>query len=288
MAYQATVVPIMIASPGDVYEEREVARDVIHTWNYINSMASGAVLLPVGWETHSSPELGARAQELINERVLKNCDLLVGIFWTRIGTPTGEAVSGTVEEIEKHIAVGKPAMLYFSSKPVAPQSFKPQQYQTLTEFKEHCLDRGLVEEFDNLPDFKDKFARQLQICLHENSHMKTLLSAVASAKIAPPDTGVSPGVPGARLSDEAKILIKEASKDPSGTILKIAVVAGRFIQTNGKSFGGDRGRESARWENALSQLVVEGYVEKGLKGQVFKVTHEGYALADQLPDVVES
>jgi hypothetical protein len=27
-------------------------------------------------------------------------DILMGVFWTRLGTPTGKAPSGTVEEIE--------------------------------------------------------------------------------------------------------------------------------------------------------------------------------------------
>ncbi len=54
MPYQATVIPIMIASPGDVLEERNVTRDIIHEWNYVNSISTNAVLLPVGWETHSA------------------------------------------------------------------------------------------------------------------------------------------------------------------------------------------------------------------------------------------
>ena len=44
--------------------------------------------MPVGWETHSSPDLGAPAQEQINERILEHCDLLIAVFWTRLGTPT--------------------------------------------------------------------------------------------------------------------------------------------------------------------------------------------------------
>jgi hypothetical protein len=89
----------MIASPGDVAEERDVIRTVIHDWNDVNASISRLMLAAVGWETHSSPELGARPQELINSRLLKDCDLLVGVFWTRLGTPTGKSPSGTVEEL---------------------------------------------------------------------------------------------------------------------------------------------------------------------------------------------
>src|SRR6059058_5757055 len=100
MAYQATVIPVMIASPGDVLTERDIACDVINNWNAINSIKTSCVLTPVRWETHSAADLGDRPQQLINDRILKDCDLLIGIFWTRLGTPTGKAKSGTVEEIE--------------------------------------------------------------------------------------------------------------------------------------------------------------------------------------------
>ena len=47
------------------------------------------ILMPVGWDTHASPEMGDRAQAIINKQVLKNADLVVAAFWTRLGSPTG-------------------------------------------------------------------------------------------------------------------------------------------------------------------------------------------------------
>ena len=119
MSYVAKTYNVMIASPGDVASERAIIRDVVYEWNAVHSNARKIVLLPIGWETHSSPEMGASAQAIINNQVLDKCDLLVGVFWTRIGTATDEYASGTVEEIERHIDTGKPTMLYFSSQPVA-------------------------------------------------------------------------------------------------------------------------------------------------------------------------
>lgn len=60
----------------------------------------------------SGPAHARRPQEIINKQVLRNCDLLIAVFWTRLGTPTGGSTSGTVEEIREHIATGKPAMIY--------------------------------------------------------------------------------------------------------------------------------------------------------------------------------
>jgi len=274
----------MIASPGDVFEEREVVRDVVHTWNYINSLRNKVVLMPAGWETHSSPELGSRAQELINSRVLKDCDMLIGVFWTRLGTPTGNAESGTAEEIERHISAGKPAMIYFSSKPVAPQSIDLTQYQALQNFKVKCRDLGLVEEFENTIEFKEKISRHLQLCLHNNPYILGLLDQVADNEVE--GNSFLEAYKNARdISDEAAILLKAASKGDRGTILKISVIGGRFIQAGGSTFGGQGGRESARWEQALNELVERNLiVARSYKGEVFELTHEGWSLADSLPD----
>lgn len=144
MAYTATVIPVMIASPGDVAEERQVIREMIHEWNDINSARSKVMLTPIGWETHTSPELGVRPQKLINQRLLVDCDLLIGVFWTRLGSPTGNEASGTVEEIHRHLNAGKPAMIYFSSKPVAPESLDREQYESLKLFKTECMQKGLI------------------------------------------------------------------------------------------------------------------------------------------------
>lgn len=66
MSYDAKVFNVMIASPVDVASERNIVREVIHEWNAVHSRVRKIVLLPVGWESHSSPEMGSRPQEIIN------------------------------------------------------------------------------------------------------------------------------------------------------------------------------------------------------------------------------
>jgi hypothetical protein len=108
MAYDGRVYRILIASPSDVDEERDTAVRVIQEWNDLYSYSRKVVLLPLRWETHTAPEYGTRPQEIINRAIVDECDLLVGIFWTRIGSPTGSADSGTLEEIERVATAGKP------------------------------------------------------------------------------------------------------------------------------------------------------------------------------------
>jgi hypothetical protein len=58
MPYSATTYNVMIASPSDVAAERAAVRQILADWNVVHSQARGIVLLPIGWETHSSPQMG--------------------------------------------------------------------------------------------------------------------------------------------------------------------------------------------------------------------------------------
>jgi hypothetical protein len=163
MPFDARVFQIFIASPGDVSEERGIATEVIQRWNDLNAREKSLVSLPLRWETHSSPELGARPQAVINRQVLEQCDLLIGIFWTRLGTPTGESQSGTVEEIEQAGKSGKPIMLYFSNAMVNPDTIDLDEYRRLKEFRNKTYPQGLVETYGSLTEFRDKLSGQLSI-----------------------------------------------------------------------------------------------------------------------------
>lgn len=282
MAYQAIVIPVMIASPGDVSDEREIIRNVIHDWNDVNASVSRVMLAAVGWETHSSPELGMRPQELINSRILKDCDLLVGVFWTRLGTPTGKSQSGTVEEIEEHVAAGKPAMIYFSSRPVAPESIDADQYAQVKVVREKWKGQGLIETYENISDFRQKFSKQLQLCLAKNDYLKGLILSESFDEQLN-NIGTIQRDLTYSLSEEAKTLLKAAASRDDGTIMKMSYLGGRVIQAGGESFGGERGRQAAIWESALNELEDNGLVvARGYKGEVYELTHEGWNVADAL------
>lgn len=48
-------------------------------------------------------------------------------------------------------------------------------------------------------------------------------------------------------------------------------------------FGAESARESAKWENALKELVTARLVAaRGYKDQVFELTHLGWSVADGL------
>lgn len=278
MPYRATTFNVMIASPSDVPGERAAIRQMLADWNVIHSERRGIVLLPIGWETHSSPQMGQHPQKILNEQILKRSDLLVGVFWTRLGTPTPTHSSGSVEEIEEHIAAGKPVMLYFSNQPVRPDSVDSEQYDKLSTFKASCRERGLLEEYADIAEFREKFFRQLQLKLNDDSYF-TVKGANDLEVVE-----FSPSEPA--LSEEARVLLAAAAKD-DGVIMRLAYIGGTDVQAGGHNFVENNDRRSvARWEAAVGELEREGLTEdKAGKGEVYFVTHEGFRVADTLAAV---
>jgi hypothetical protein len=161
MPFPAHVVQVLVASPGDVAEERAALRQAMWEWNDEHAAALGVVLLPVGWETHSRPELGDHPQHLIDRQLAESADVLIGVFWTRLGTPTPDAASGTVHEIESFAEAGKPVLLYFSYRPAVPTSMDLDQLGAVQEFRKTAEGWGLIGRFDDV----DSLVRQARTAL---------------------------------------------------------------------------------------------------------------------------
>ncbi|MGH9717746.1 MAG: hypothetical protein ACRD4R_13605 [Candidatus Acidiferrales bacterium] len=134
MPRQSNVYEVLIASPSDVHAERTVLTEVIEDWNSANSRARSVSLQAVRWELDSFPESGGRPQELINKQIVESADVLIAVFWSRLGTPTGDAASGTVEEIEHFREKGKPVLLYFSEADV-PRNHDQDQLRDLRDYQ---------------------------------------------------------------------------------------------------------------------------------------------------------
>jgi len=271
--FPATVFRIMIASPGDVIDERRVAREVIADWNATHAADRGQLLLPIGWDTDAAPEMGSPAQDVINWQLLRKSDLLLAIFWTRLGTPTEDSPSGTVEEIDRHTRAGKPAMLYFSRRPVTQTDETTQQYQQLKSFRESSAKKGLYEEFGSLEEFRSKLNRQLAQSVIEHFPVGAP-SVSASTPAQRGQQGLS--------KDASELLVAAATGD--GQIFNSDVVGGRSVSVGSREFVGDRSlRTAARWDAAVQELRRQGYVQPaGPKGDVLRVTQSGFVVADQL------
>jgi len=161
MAFKSKVFRVMIASPSDLAEERQGAVEAINEWNAQHAAAEGVVLLPVTWETHATPRSGVRPQEVINSQIVSTSDIVVGIFWTKMGNNTGVFDSGTMEEIDHFVVSGRPALLYFSSRPIDPNKIDLKQLRKLRNFKEAIYKRALTGSFGDVNELRQILLRDL-------------------------------------------------------------------------------------------------------------------------------
>jgi hypothetical protein len=274
MSFQANVLKVMIASPGDVAEERRIVTEEIHRWNDANASTRRLVLLPVKWETHSTPQLGSPPQTIINRQLVDGADILIGIFGARIGTPTEEYVSGTVEEIRRHVAAGGLAKVYFSEVPVSPRSLDPGQYASSREFRDECQSTGLYGTFSSTEQFQREFGHHLDLELNQPRYLWL--------KVDEPITKSSVQ----KLSSDAIRLLRAAARDSNGMVTCSTAIGRADVISGGyQEFTDGSSRSAARWRRAITELVASGLLEEAVRGQN-KVSDSGYEMADQA-DVAE-
>src|SRR5215813_7106770 len=149
MAQKVTKYGVLISSPGDVHQERVAVRNIISRWNLEHSATKNVILEALMWETHAQPTMDLKAQQAINQNLLKKADLLVAILWSRMGTPTDKFESGTAEEIASF--QGKKHVYFSNQSPVLVEGQDPlkfgEQVNSVREFKKRVQQIGLVRTF---------------------------------------------------------------------------------------------------------------------------------------------
>lgn len=164
----ASVISLFVAGASDVATELTVIRGVIDEWNTTHAADRATYITLTSWKDSAHPEAGTEPQAIINRQVLDSADIVVGVFWTRFGTPTATAGSGTEEEIERSIAAGKTVMVYFSDRPIPPSLLDAVQYGRILDFKKRYATRGLYSEFSDLETFRSNFRRHLAQVVNDN------------------------------------------------------------------------------------------------------------------------
>jgi hypothetical protein len=155
-------------------------------------------------------------------------------------------------------------------------SVESEQFDRLVAFKASCRNRGLLEEYSDVSEFREKFSRHLQLKLNEDPYF-------SSEEPPGPLVPFSMAQP-AELGQEAKLLLAAAAKG-DGIIMRVEHMGGTDVQAGGQNFveSGDR-RSAARWEAAVDELERQGLAEdKAGNREVYFITHDGFAVADTLP-----
>jgi tetratricopeptide (TPR) repeat protein len=180
---------IFVSSPGDVAEERVLTRRVIER---VSAVTSGwARLEPVFWE-HEPLRASAGFQEQIVAPA--DCDIVVMILWSRLGTrlpaqitrPDGSRYdSGTEFEfenaIESHRTKGLPDLLVYRkmARPVAPLDSRAELLDRLRqkEALDAFLERWFRDDEGSFTAAFHPFERQTEFEELLETHLRKLVDA---------------------------------------------------------------------------------------------------------------
>ena len=151
MAFSAQVLQLLISAPGDIpKDELETIRRTISQWNLNFGRAVGITVLPVSWTEHAASEFGDRPQAILNSQIVEDADLAVALFRDRLGTPTGEAESGTAEEIQLLVQSGKSVAVLTSAGDRAPlKDAELEERQRLVRYLNELRETALVLEYSD-------------------------------------------------------------------------------------------------------------------------------------------
>ncbi|MGA5032127.1 hypothetical protein ACWDTQ_32845 [Streptomyces cellulosae] len=167
MPLQTTTVAVLIASPGDTRAERVAVEEAILNWNSDHTLRSKVHLLPLRWELDATPLMGRGSpQEVINTQFADIADVVIGLFYSRLGQPTATAASGTAEEIERAIERGASVGVFCSSA-LLPRDLDIDQLRALREFQSGLQARGLLGSYASPEDLKTQVRSFLERAVAE-------------------------------------------------------------------------------------------------------------------------
>jgi hypothetical protein len=175
MAKQLTALTVFVASPSDVQAERDALEEVVATVNRDTAWPLGLHLNLWRWEVDARPGFHLSGPQGFIEDVsgIADCDVLIGIFWTRLGTPTAGGKTGAEHEftiaLETWRRSGEPAlMIYFNQKAHSPSSAEElDQVGRLLSFQKCFPSEGLSWKYDGASVFRELAGQHLRSYLRD-------------------------------------------------------------------------------------------------------------------------
>ena len=194
---QKRILRVVVASPSDVQAERDLLPGVLDELNRSVAAERGLLLELHRWETDAYPGFHPEGPQGLIDPVLKveDCDILIGIFWKRFGTPTAEAGSGTEHEINRAYAAWEKnrrpqIMVYFNQKEYAPRSKEEtDQWGLVFDFQQRIPGKGLWWHYKGPAQFEKLVRNHLGNFIRENF------------PVGPADPSAALGPPGRRLNE---------------------------------------------------------------------------------------
>ncbi|MGH8064756.1 MAG: DUF4062 domain-containing protein [Candidatus Entotheonellia bacterium] len=248
--HQAQVLRIVVASPGDVQAERNTLPAVVDELNNGIALEHGLRLELSRWETDAYPGFHPEGPQGLIDPILhiEDCDILIGIFWKRFGTPVKDAKSGTEHEFQQAYEAWRrqchpQIMVYFNQRAYAPKTKEEAtQWGQVLDFQQNFPKEGLWWPYKGKSHFEKLVRNHLTQFIHHQTpsssahrlHAQELMAAIPVQ--APPAPVHVPEQQGAAPRPSREIgSIKHVSIRPgkiAGSDVKIHI--GHVIQERGK------------------------------------------------------
>ena len=187
MSYQPSikVLDVFISSPGDVDEERRIARRVIERCNRLHSVKERYVLRSLAYEEHVPAAVGKGPQSIVDSYMKKasSADIFICVLWHRMGTPvideeTGQQFqSGTeyefIDAYNSNQLHGKPYILLYQGMKPFPEEVEQQQLDMVQNFFKrfegrHAEFKGMYKKYSSNEDFEESLFHDVEAILAKN------------------------------------------------------------------------------------------------------------------------
>ena len=254
--FQADVYKVMIGAPSDIQEEINIAINAIYHWNHIHAEKQKTVLLPLHWSISAYPAIGQHPQKVINQQVVNKSDLLICIFGAKLGTPTNDYVSGSVEEIEEHIKAGKPVMIFFKNI-LSLKDIDIEQVSRLREFKNAIGGKALYADYNSIVDFERILSDKLSLCVNDNFiKEKIVVNGLERKKVENRPSHEE-------LSEYDKDRLKSWTSADEPEFFQVHFEGGGCIYGLGATnqYEIKNGREKIEWNSFFEKLLKLGLIE---------------------------
>lgn len=191
MNRMAKILRVVVASPADVQAERETVQAVVDELNKGVARDRNLRLEVSRWETDAYPGFHEDGAQGLIDPILKvqDCDVLIGIFWKRFGSPVKDAKSGSEHEILRAYEAWKKdrrpqIMVYFNQSPYKPKTAEEAlQWGMVLNFQENLPKEGLWWPYEGNHNFEKLLRSHLRSFLQDNYPVPERTSANHGAEV---------------------------------------------------------------------------------------------------------
>lgn len=162
---------VMIAAPSDLSREVEIAQEIMHRYRRRDGEDS-IRLDPWHWKSDAVSSIHLAGQDAINDQIA-DFDMIVAMFWTRRGEPTGGEESGTEVEIALFKAAGKPGTVMFNRAGPKMGSVPLAELQRIEDLRKKAHGKFLTVDFVGEAEFREKLLHNLNANIDDLRKRKT-------------------------------------------------------------------------------------------------------------------